>query len=452
MANISPLTQNSMGKPISSAQRIMIVNLYKMELKKNPNITVREARIYISKLIGIGRRTVSNVIREYNANKTVISPCKTRIMTSFKDKFDDLQMNAVRLHVHSFWFNKKIPTLDKILQVIKDDYTLPNISGMNLHRLLKSMDFVYTKHGRNSAVIEKDKIVLWRRRYLENIRKYREEGRHLYYLGETWVNAGDCTSKTWVDRTIKSPRDAFLQGLTTESQNPSGKDKRLIVLHIGSEDGFVPGGLLCFESKKTMDYHAEINGDTFYDWMTDVIPRLKENCVIIMDNAPYHSVKKEKIPNTTTKKADIIKWLQEKGEVIDRPMVIPQLLDIVKRLRPQYNKYLIDDLAVTHNRTILRLPPYHYELNPIELAWANVKDHVKKNNTSYKLSDVKTLLLEGIERVDEKMWKNFIRHTMKEEKKFYKIDFIIEDMLSAETQSQTMTVGDTSSDSEFDSE
>ncbi|KAE9525792.1 hypothetical protein AGLY_014018 [Aphis glycines] len=195
-----------------------------------------------------------------------------------------------------------------------------------------------------------------------------------------------------------------------------------------------------------------MNGDTFYDWMKNIIPRLKENCVIIMDNAPYHSVKKEKIPNTTTKKADIIKWLQEKGEVIDRPMVIPELLDIVKTLRPQYDKYLIDDLAETHNRTILRLPPYHCELNPIELAWANVKDHVKKNNTSYKLSDVKRLLLEGIERVDENMWKNFIRHTMTEEEKFYKIDFIVDDLLSAETESLTMMVGDTSSESEFSSD
>jgi len=108
------------------------------------------------------------------------------------------------------------------------------------------MDFVYTKCNRNSALIEKDEIDLWRRRYLQNIRKYRE-GRHLYYLDEIWVNAGDCTSKTWVDKTIKSPCDAFLQGLTTGSQTPSGKGKRLIVLHIGSEDGFVPGGLLCFE-------------------------------------------------------------------------------------------------------------------------------------------------------------------------------------------------------------
>lgn len=344
-----------------------------MELRKNPKLTVREARIFISKQLGIGQRTVSNVISEYNNNKTVTSPSKTRNKPSFKDKFVDVQLNTVRLHVHSFWLNKTIPTLDKILQVIKDDDSFPDISRMNLQRLLKFMDFVYTKRSRNSALIEKDEIVLWRRRYLEDIRKYREKGRHIYYLDETWVTAGDCTSKT------------------TGSQNPAGKGKRLIVLHIGSEDGFVPGGLLCFESKKTTDYHEEMNGDTFYDWMTNIIPRLKENSVFIMDNAPYHTVKKEKIPNTSTRKADIIKWLDEKGEVIDRPMVIALLLDVVKRIKPQYEKYVIDDLAETHYRKMLRLPPYHCKLNPIELAWASVKQHVKKNNSRFKLCDVKKL-------------------------------------------------------------
>lgn len=113
-----------------------------------------------------------------------------------------------------------------------------------------------------------------------------------------------------------------------------------------------------------------------------------------MDNAPYHSVKAEKIPNTNTRKPDIIKWLEEKGEVIDRPMLIAELLDIVKQIKPRYDEYLIDELVKSHNRKILRLPPYHCELNPIELAWAAVKGHVKKNNTTYKLCGVKTLLVE----------------------------------------------------------
>jgi len=44
-------------------------------------------------------------------------------------------------------------------------------------------------------MIEKEKIVIWRNKYLENIRKYREEGRTIYYLDETWVNAGDISNK-----------------------------------------------------------------------------------------------------------------------------------------------------------------------------------------------------------------------------------------------------------------
>lgn len=144
---------------------------------------------------------------------------------------------------------------------------------------------------------EKNEIVAWRRMYLDNIKQYREEGRHVYFLDETWVNAGDCTSKTWVDTTITCHRDAFLKGLSTGTNNPSGKGKRLIVLHIGSEDGFLSGGLLCFKSKKnSSDYHDEMNGYTFCEWMEGVLPRLQPKSVIVMDNASYHSVKIDKAP------------------------------------------------------------------------------------------------------------------------------------------------------------
>lgn len=380
------------------------------------------------------------------------SPCKKRIRLSFKDSFDDFQRNAVRRHVHSFWFQKQIPTIDKIYDVVSRDETLPPISRTNLHKLLKLMDFEYTKRSRNSAMTEKDEIAVWRRQYLENIKRYREEGRHIYFLDETWVNAGECTTKTWVDKTIKSHRDAFLQGLTTGSKNPTGKGKRLIVLHIGSEDGFVAGGLLCFESKKnSSDYHDEMNGETFYDWMESILPRLKENCVIVMDNASYHSVKLDKAPTSSTKKADIIKWLEDKGEIIDRPMIIPQLMAIVQRIKPLHDKYVIDELLKEHGRAILRLPPYHCELNPIELAWSSVKNYVRMNNTTYKLPEVKNLLHEGIDHVSPDMWKNFIRHTKKEEEKFWEVDDIVDDILSAETEPVVMDINsseEASSDSD----
>jgi len=62
--------------------------------------------------------------------------------------------------------------------------------------------------------------------------------------------AGDVNSKVWFDKTVTSAQMAASEGLSTGAVNPTGKGKRLIVSHIGSQDGFVPGGLLCFESKK----------------------------------------------------------------------------------------------------------------------------------------------------------------------------------------------------------
>lgn len=185
----------------------------------------------------------------------------------------------------------------KVLVVINEDSELPNLSRSGLYRLLADLNFEFTKRNRNSALTERNDLILWRRRFIRDIRRYRDEGRTIYFLDETWVNAGECTNKVWVDNTVKSCHDAFIKGLTTGAKNPTGKGKRLIVLHIGSSNGFVEGGLLCFESKKnSADYHDEMNGDSFFEWFCRVLPLLNENAVIVIDNASYHSVKKG--PNT----------------------------------------------------------------------------------------------------------------------------------------------------------
>jgi len=416
---------------------------------EHPDIKYKELIKSVCKTTGVGKNTVCQTISDYKNTGVLKSPNKNKNRATIIEKIDDLEKDAVRKKVHDFWFRREIPTLDKILISINDDPDLPHFSRATLHRLLKSMNFEYSKRGRNSAMIEKDEIVIWRNKYLEQIRKYRAEGRTIYYLDETWVNAGDVPSKIWVDKTVQSCKDAFLKGLTTGASNPTGKGKRLIVLHIGSEDGFVPGGLLSFESKKnTNDYHDEMCGDTFFDWMKTILPLLKDNCVIVMDNAPYHSVKAESYPTTSWKKNDIEKWLEEQGEVFEKPMLKLRLLDIVKRIKPMYNKYVIDEYVKEHNRVILRLPPYHCELNPIELAWSVVKQHVKSNNSTFKLNDVHKLLKDGIQHCTPQMWKNFINHTKKIEDKFWKIDFVVEEVMENMGSTIMTITGETSSDSD----
>jgi len=108
-----------------------------------------------------------------------------------------------------------------------------------------------------------------------------------------------------------------------------------------------------------------------------------------MDNAPYHSVKNEKIPTSASKKHEIVSWLESKGVFIDMSLFKPQLLSKVREIKPKYTSYFVDNMAKDAGHTVLRLPPYHCELNPIELAWAMVKTYVKQNNTTYKIEDVK---------------------------------------------------------------
>jgi len=170
---------------------------------------------------------------------------------------------------------KELPTVDNILEAVNGDPALPNFKRTTMYKIIKKSDFVFTKRNICSVITEREDLLVWHQNYLYDIRKYQEEDRTVYYLDETWVNAGDCVDKLWVDKTIQS--------------KPTGKGQRLIVLHIGSHKGFLEGGLLCFVSKKNnADFHDEMNGDYFHVWFESIIPRLDPNSVIVLDNAPYH--------------------------------------------------------------------------------------------------------------------------------------------------------------------
>lgn len=92
------------------------------------------------------------------------------------------------------------------------------------------------------VLLEKLELIMSRRRYLIDIKRYHREDRPIYFLNETWVNARDITSQIWSDKTVQLTRydeDAHFQNLSTEAVNSTGKRKRLIVSHIESEDRFI---------------------------------------------------------------------------------------------------------------------------------------------------------------------------------------------------------------------
>ncbi|CAG9097017.1 unnamed protein product [Plutella xylostella] len=155
-----------------------------------------------------------------------------------------------------------------------------------------------------------------------------------------------------------------------------------------------------------------------------VLDKILPGSVIVMDNAPYHSRQLERVPNMSWRKDAIQEWLRSKNIAFETREIKAQLL--TKFDKKKYVLKYVDELAASKGVTVLRLPPYHCELNPIELIWAQVKSYVGRNNKSFKMAEIKTLLNEGFARIGAKQWSKCVNHVLKEEEELKKLDGILD--------------------------
>jgi transposase len=56
--------------------------------------------------------------------------------------------------------------------------------------------------------------------------------------------------------------------------------------------------------------------------------------------------------------------------------------------------------------TVLRLPSYYLNLNPIELIWADIKQFVASKNTTIKIKDVEQLCCQKFKKIGQEEWAN----------------------------------------------
>ena len=239
------------GKPLCSMAKEIVMNAY-CKLRENHSEKSENAVIdMVSGLTGVSTASIYRMKTEFRNFGCFSSPGKKRPSKkgSRLEKYDDFTLNAIRRKVHDFFFRNEIPTARSILDSITSDEDLSNFSVRTLQNILKDLGFVYAKRIRNSLLIERDDIIQWRRQYLRSIKKYREEGRKIYYTDETWINFGHTKSKVWQDTSVKTSKQAFLSGLSTGLKAPSGKGSRLIIIHAGSDDGFVPNACEIFQAK-----------------------------------------------------------------------------------------------------------------------------------------------------------------------------------------------------------
>ncbi|KAJ4433783.1 hypothetical protein ANN_16095 [Periplaneta americana] len=172
-----------------------------------------------------------------------------------------------------------------------------------------------------------------------------------------------------------------------------------------------------FICKKHTRFHDEMTGEVFENWfktrLLQNLPRDKK-CVIVMDNASYHSKQAIKFPTLKSSVKDIINFMQYHKMPVPHPIPIKAAMMQTIRKANINKTYIVDELATSYGHEVLRLPPYHCVLNPIELVWARLKSHVRKNNTTPTLSaSVCEHLREGVENINSNLWSSCVDHTIK---------------------------------------
>ncbi|XP_072940847.1 uncharacterized protein [Epargyreus clarus] len=406
-------------------------------------ININHVQKRVAAATGVSTRTVRRINAEANNAELLVvfrTPGKKRSgkKNTNINSFDE---SAIKRCVHNFHnTEKKLPTVGSLLRKLQDEFNFQG-SPTSLRRILKRLGFQWKKTADNrKIVIEQSNIRLKRIEFLLQIARYRGEGRPIIYTDESYV---------------ESPQLGPKEGI----KKKKSKGQRVIIVHAGSRAGFVPNALLLFKAgTKSGDYQDKMNFQNYEKWLkTQLIPNLPPRSVVVVDNASYHNKKEDHCPASNGLKSDMQAWLREKGISFSPEMLKPQLYKLILLNKEKNIKFNMDHMLEEYGHTVLRLPPYHSDLNPIEMAWLAIKGYVANKNINWNINKVMDLIREKCDMMGEPEWMELCAKVESIEDEYRTSDHVIDALTDeiiirvSENESESETEEETES-SEDDSE
>ena len=71
---------------------------------------------------------------------------------------------------------------------------------------------------------------------------------------------------------------------------------------------------------------------------------------------------------------------------------------------------IVEEIAKKYVHEVLRLPPYHCELNAIELIWGDEQNYVPRENKSMTIEGVDKLFRKRRGEINKEICRNCIQH------------------------------------------
>lgn len=412
------------GKPLSSETLEAIVLLkrhFDTERRAGPTVSTRNPAARTASVLGIGEASVKRAMAKANRLGGLVPSRKSRGRPEHRVSLN-LQP-VVRSFIRTENLVGKRVSVECVRRFLAEEHRA-DVAKPTLARTLKRWGFVHGEGRRRSALKEQAHVVAARREYLRIKRANRNRDGTLrrpeVYLDETYINKNYSNRFTW-----------YLGEDGPWVNKPSGVGPRLIIVNAITKDGWVNGAELVFKAKKrTGDYHGQMNWDNFSRWFTtQLIPGIPPASLIILDNASYHNVLTGRsVPAKASTKESLQAWLAHNRIPWREDMLRSELYDLCERLAPE-PEFRLDQIAAKHGHTILRTPPYHPELQPIETCWGIVKNHMA-DNCDFTMANLRNQLPVAFSTVDATTCRKIIAKVVAEENKFWRDDEFLDDIYS----------------------
>jgi len=377
------------GRALSISEKQMVVHVkHYFDKEKelfltNKKLDVNNSAFRTALATNLSQVTVWRIMAEYNSNDSFSLPAKKGSRTyAINENVKTICQDIIRSHN----ICRKHLSLRLLVGILHDEHEIV-VARETLRRCLYQWHILHGFVQRHTALRERDYVVKARRAYLIQKKILNESERTLVYLDETFINKNHSgTDTAWYCSDWKNnPR--LDRSFGPYINKPAGKGERFIILNAVTKDGWVNNAQLVFQAqRRTGDYHGSMDEDNFSKWfITQLLPNIPDNAVIIMDNAPYHNMLLEDgVPPLSSKKCVLQQWLHENNILFNEHFIRAQLIDLINQHRP-VKICKLDHMLQTNplykdrNIAILRTPQYHPELQPIEKCWGVMKQYMAQH-------------------------------------------------------------------------